>query len=164
MTTSITCVSAQGGRLTCDMGTALTPARRETAIEETAQWIKRLRLVRYDGVTMRERFTYRDDSLWWFTELYLHKMRRLERAVATVIALDALRAEHDPARLLIETSDAAVAQAAAAFGQGRNVPVEVSSRLTRRGNAGPSSYLDALTARVSRMRPHRDRAPLHPNG
>ena len=27
---------------------------------------------------MRERFTYRGDSLWWFTELYLHKMRRLD--------------------------------------------------------------------------------------
>ena len=32
---------------------------------------------------MRQRFTYRDDSLWWFTEIYLHKMRQLERGDRT---------------------------------------------------------------------------------
>ena len=45
---------------------------------------------------MRERFTYRGDSLWWFTELYLHKMRRLDTAVAVTLALEALRARDAP--------------------------------------------------------------------
>jgi hypothetical protein len=67
----------------------LTPAVREAARVETNHWIKRLRLVRYGSQTMRERFTYRRDSLWWFTELYLHKMRRLDAAVETVLALGA---------------------------------------------------------------------------
>ena len=50
---------------------------------------------------MRERFTFRGDSLWWFTELYLQKMRRLDTAVAGVLALEARlrRHVHAPARL-----------------------------------------------------------------
>ena len=71
------------------MASALTPARREQARADANQWIKRLRLAPYGGVSMRERFTYRGDSLWWFTELYLHKMRRLDVAVSTVLALEA---------------------------------------------------------------------------
>ena len=42
-------------------------------------------------------FTYRGDSLWWFTELYLHKMRVLERALETVLALEAAVAPTRPA-------------------------------------------------------------------
>ena len=43
---------------------------------------------------MRDRFTYRGDSLWWFTELYLHKMRQLDRAVSVTLALEAARERH----------------------------------------------------------------------
>jgi hypothetical protein len=56
---------------------------------------------------MRERFVYRGDSLWWFTELYLQKMRQLDRAVLTVLALDAARAQHAPARIVVDGADAA---------------------------------------------------------
>ena len=71
-------ISHRCSRRSCASRRAWTPIR----------WIKQLRLVPYDGVPMRERFLYRGDSLWWFTELYLHKMRRLDTAVATVLALE----------------------------------------------------------------------------
>ena len=50
--------------------------------------------------TMRERFTYRGDSLWWFTELYLHKMRRLEHGVC-----DGCRARCAPSSSIAPASD-----------------------------------------------------------
>ena len=47
----------------------------EDAARQANAWIKSLRHARVDRVTFRERFTYLDDSLWWFAELYLHKSR-----------------------------------------------------------------------------------------
>ena len=78
----LTCVSAQGREVASDLPALLGASGREAARVEANRWIKRLRLVRYGATTMRGRFTYRGDSLWWFTEIYLHKMRRLDRAAS----------------------------------------------------------------------------------
>ena len=75
---SLTCVSREGRTLEVALDSCLTPADRESVRSDANAWIKRLRLADYGGVSMRDRFTYRGDSLWWFTELYLHKMRRFE--------------------------------------------------------------------------------------
>src|SRR5262249_25868299 len=61
----------------------------ERASEEAGRWIKALRTLEVDGRPMRDRFTYRGDSLWWFAELYLHKQAVIERAWRAVLALDA---------------------------------------------------------------------------
>lgn len=48
-------------------------------------WIKGLRHLVMDGMSFRERFTVRGDSLWWFSEVYLHKTRTIldvHRAIA----------------------------------------------------------------------------------
>ena len=83
MQASVRCLSAGGASMTIDLASALTPALRDRARAETNQWIKSLRQAPYGGRSMRERFAYRDDSLWWFTELYLQKMRRLDTAMVT---------------------------------------------------------------------------------
>jgi hypothetical protein len=153
MTATITCVTAQGHELRTDLTSLLTPDLRETARVEANNWIKRLRLVPYDdGRTMRERFLYRGDSLWWFTELYLHKMRRLDAAIAATLALDAATARHAPARLIVDTGDAAVREAAIAFGRARGLPVDAGPPAAARRHGWPS-YLIGLTARLSRVRP-----------
>ena len=97
----LTLYSAQGASQQLPFWALVTPDLAERARVETNAWIKRLRLVPYASgpgggpgastETMRERFLYRDDSLWWFTELYLQKTRQLDRAVLTVLALDAAR-------------------------------------------------------------------------
>jgi hypothetical protein len=69
----------------------------ERAEADANQWIKRLRHVRVDGLTLRDRFTCRGDSLWWFVELYLHKRRVVTRAFRAMYALDALAAERPKA-------------------------------------------------------------------
>ncbi len=131
----LTLYSAQGASRRVPFADLVTPELAEHARVDTNAWIKRLRLVPYapdprsghgaGTQTMRERFVYRGDSLWWFTELYLQKMRQLDRAVLVVLALDAARAHHAPARLVIEGADAATAAAARAFGAARGVTVDV---------------------------------------
>src|SRR5580765_8129073 len=127
MTASIRCIAAAGASVSLDLQSALTAALRDRARAETNQWIKSLRLAPYGGQSMRERFTYRGDSLWWFTELYLHKMRQLEEAVSVVLALDAANAAHSPSRMEVDTSSRATQDAASAFGRARGIPVEIAS-------------------------------------
>src|SRR5262245_55711194 len=153
MATTITCVAAQGHELHLNLLQLLAPARREAARVESIRWIKSLRLARYGDRVMRDRFTYRGDSLWWFTELYLHKMRRLDAALETIHALEAARETHAPARICVDTNDAAVRAAALAFGRAHRLPVEVTGQVTAPSAPAWSSYLVGLGARLSRWRP-----------
>ena len=157
---SITCVSREGRTVTGALESFLTPARRDAVRSDANAWIKRLRHARYDGASMRDRFQYRGDSLWWFTELYLHKTRRLETAVGTIAALDAACEAHDPARLVVDSSDSAVADSARAFGAARRRAVEVrGAGTTPTGGSAWSSYLIGLTSRLPRWRPARIATP-----
>ena len=80
----------------------------ERAAESAIAWIKALRHVSVDGVPLRERFTYRGDSLWWFAELYLHKQGVIDQLVRTAIALDTLAQQERPDSLLIEDASPVV--------------------------------------------------------
>src|SRR5438045_3501865 len=124
MSGQVTMKTPQGRQVTSDLSSALTPEGREQARLDAIQFIKQLRLVPYDGLSMRERFTYRGDSLWWFTELYLHKMRRIDAAISTILALESLNAAHQPTRITIDSSDRAVRAAARAFAAASGVPVD----------------------------------------
>jgi hypothetical protein len=86
----------------------LTPEAEEDAARQANAWIKSLRHARVEGLPFRERFTYHDDSLWWFAELYLHKERvvvSLFRALEATTAL--LEREMPGAVRLEEGGDAA---------------------------------------------------------
>ncbi len=157
--TTITCVSAQGATWRVPAAVVHDPRRRDRAREATIAWIKRLRLVSYDGEPMRTRFTYRGDSLWWFTELYLHKMRQLDVAVETVLTLAAVREAHAPASLLVETTSDAVRDAALAFGDAHRIGVTVSGVPPATRDRHWPGWLVGVTARLSRLRPSRAAVP-----
>src|SRR5579862_138100 len=160
MPASLTCIAAGGASVRAPLLSFLTPELRDSARSETNSWIKRLRLVRYGDQTMRQRFTYRNDSLWWFTELYLQKMRRLDAAVASVLAVEAALATHAPAKLVIDEADDVVSEVAAAFARRHRIEIEV-----RHGAPAPrarwSGYMVGLTARLSRLRPRVHPAVTH---
>lgn len=153
MRATLTTSTPQGREIHVDLASLLTSELRETARIEANAWIKRLRLVTFDGQSLRERFTYRGDSLWWFTELYLHKERRLDTAVATTLALDAAREQYGATRFAIATDDRAVRDTATAFGQARGVAIELSGSASDTRRPARDSYLIGLTARLSRLRP-----------
>jgi glycosyltransferase involved in cell wall biosynthesis len=162
----LTLVGAQGARLTRRWDAAVPGRVRDQARTDTIAWIKRLRHVPYTDrgrvETMRDRFTYRGDSWWWFTELYLQKMRRLDTALLTVRALDDVRAQDGPARLAIAGADAATAAAARAWSAARGVPVDLTGTASwglpaeRRQAAAVGG--EALRARALRRRARPARA------
>ncbi len=157
---TLTCVSRDGRTVLASLDSFLTPERRETSRSEANAWIKGLRRVLYDGTPMRDRFVYRGDSLWWFTELYLHKTKGLETVVTTLAALEGAVERHDPARLSVVSNDARVRETARAFGAARGLPIELSGHATAGTTRAWSSYLIGLTARLPRWRP----APAAPPG
>jgi hypothetical protein len=159
MLTSITARSPQGVTARLDIAGLLPPALQERVRVEANTWIKRLRLVQYGDMTMRERFTYRGDSLWWFTEIYLHKMRRLEDALATVFTLESAIEQAAPRRLEVDCSSRAAADAARAFARARGITIaiNVTPPSSRRLDAG---LLVGVSAMLSRLRP----APRPPSG
>lgn len=153
MKAEVTTISTRGMSAPRDLQTLLSADAREATRARANRWIKQLRLVDYDGRSMRERFQYRGDSLWWFTELYLHKMRRLETAIATILALDAARERDGPDRIVVESGDDVVRLAARAFGAARGIAVDVEGTSSRRADRAWQGYLVGLTARLSRWRP-----------
>jgi hypothetical protein len=102
------------GTLNIDSGTGdrkvkltdyLDAEAEESAAAAANTWIKALRLARVDGQRLRSRFLIRDDSLWWFAELYLHKTRvvlDLHRALA---ALEGLISKERPVRMSLRYSN-----------------------------------------------------------
>jgi hypothetical protein len=159
MLTAVTAISAQGTTQRLETAALLSPVLQERVRVDANAWIKRLRLVRYGEVSMRECFTYRGDSLWWFTEIYLHKMRRLEDALATVFALESAIEQTAPQRLEVTCATRVAAQAVHAFAQARRIPIAVSETAAARTRID-AGLLVGVLALLSRLRP----APRPPSG
>lgn len=79
----------------------LDAAREEEAHERAYGWIKSLRHALVDGQPLRRRFTLRDDSLWWFAELYLHKQQVVLGIFRTIAALEALIERERPLEMRV---------------------------------------------------------------
>ena len=105
----------------------------DAALEERAQldaiaWIKALREAAIDGMPMRRRFTYRGDSLWWFTEIYLHKQQVVLSLFRTIAALEALLASEMPRSIELERFDRITGVVAPQIAAGHGVSVTGSVR------------------------------------
>jgi hypothetical protein len=148
----VTLVAPGGAALDTSIDALLTPALREQTRHDANRWIKALRRVPYGRDTMRTRFTYRGDSLWWFTELYLHKMRRIDAAVAAVHALDAALAAHAPASMAIESNDPIVHRVTDGFRRARRITIECRGADRAPSASAWPGYVRHLTAQLSRMR------------
>ena len=122
----------------------LTGAQQDAAATAAGAWIKDLRNARVDGVPFRRRFTYRDDSLWWFAELYLHKQQVVLNIFRTVAALDALLDREQPSAIGLEQADPGIAPIVAQFAVARGV------QFSGLNESGPSlARLAAMDARAS---------------
>ena len=138
---------------------ALLDARQIDGAETAAnRWIKQLRHCRVDGSALRDRFTHRGDSLWWFAELYLHKMRIVSRAHRALAALETLAARPPGARWLVDGSDHVVGHLAHQVARRHGIACEGStdSRRQVRGTATRAKAMFlAASAQVERLRPRR---------
>ena len=142
---------ASGGETITTLSDLLTAEAREQTRIEANRWIKSLRSVPYDGVPMRQRFTFRNDSLWWFTELYLHKMRKLDTAVSVILALEAACDQDSITHIDLDTKDPVVCAAAEAFAAKRQIFLDHRGPVADPEAITWPSYQIGLTAHLSRF-------------
>src|SRR5687768_7552240 len=123
-------------------------------------WIKQLRSLPVDGVPFRQRFTVRDDSLWWFTEIYLHKQRAVLDIFRTILATESLIDREQPKTLEVAAGSALVRdlvpQVAASRGvtcAGRVPGREWESRLSRIRWRARALTWSAFASRLRNTRP-----------
>jgi hypothetical protein len=121
MTRAILTLNSGAAARHVELASYLTGGDEEAAAAGTCAWIKSLRNARVDGVPLRRRFTYREDSLWWFAELYLHKQQVVLNAFRTIAALDALLDQEQPAAIAVSEGDTRVRLIAARFAGARGV-------------------------------------------
>jgi hypothetical protein len=91
-----------------DLSAYLDAAGEEAAASAAYEWIKALRHARVDDLPLRRRFTFRDDSLWWFAELYLHKEQVVLNIFRTLLALESLIAREGPRAIGVVEGDTLV--------------------------------------------------------
>jgi hypothetical protein len=141
-----------------DLEGAIDPAASERADAEANRWIKRLRLCRVEGVPLRERFTHRGDSLWWFCEIYLHRVRIITRAHRAIAALEQVAAGRPDADWRVDGRDHVVGhlahQVAARFGIRCTGPADARHERRGLGTRAKASLLTAAAA-ADRFRPVR---------
>ncbi|MEI6668437.1 MAG: hypothetical protein WCP29_09800 [Acidobacteriota bacterium] len=94
--------TAEGSRQV-RLGDYLSLAEIEQADRDAIAWIKRVRVAEVAGRPLREQLTYRGESLWWFVEIYLHRMRVIETLHRAVTATENLfRTERPRSVTLVE--------------------------------------------------------------
>lgn len=99
----------------------LGPQAEEQAHADAHDWIKSLRNVPVDGAPLRERFQVRGDSLWWFTEIYLHKLPVILDIHRTLAAMDALIDREQPTEIGLAGTPVVVRHVAREVAAARNV-------------------------------------------
>ena len=145
------------------LGDYLDAAAAEASAERAIAWIKAIRRLRVDGVSFRDRFTYRSDSLWWFAELYLHKGDQVARWFAAISALRAALAIEGPHSLGLETGDGWLQHVAREVARADGSRIEMprmapASATTHLRDTLRSSFL-FWSAYWSRQRPSRVPSP-----
>lgn len=130
----------------------------ECAETESNRWIKGLHLCRVEGVPLRERFTHRGDSLWWFCEIYLHRMRVITRAHRAIAALEQVAAAQPDAEWRVDGHDHVVGHlahgVAARFGIRCTGPADARRERRGFGARAKAAWLTAAAA-ADRLRPVR---------
>jgi len=134
----------------------LDPAAEQRASTAEYEWIKHLRHLEVDGQPLRRRFTLRGDSLWWFSELYLHKQQTMLNVFRTIAALGTLLAREQPKHVRIEQGGTILRTLAPQFGRKTGVTFEGVATLetepVRAMRLNVRARALTMSARLSRVR------------
>lgn len=99
----------RAGRLeTIDLDDYGAGSIADEAAGQANAWIKSLRHVDVAGRSLRDRFHYQGDSLWWFAELFLHKEGVADALWRTALTLDAVCEVEAPTRVGVIDGGAAL--------------------------------------------------------
>lgn len=139
-------ITTSRGRQSRELGAYLSDPAEEQAHRDEYEWIKSLRHLDVEGQSFRDCFVVRGDSLWWFSELYLHKTQAILDIHRTIAALDALIEDERPSQLTVMRGSVAVRHVAGQVARARGIDVRASVR--------PSAWwrrLAALDIRARRL-------------
>lgn len=159
MTSGTLIVETSGGTKQAALDDYLDSGTAETAMTSANAWIKALRHADVDGVSMRRRFTYRGDSLWWFTELYLHKTRTIEMLFRTILALEQAIERERPVAIAVAGGDSLVRGIAPQVAKARGVRFDGAGGFDAGGGGLARLHIRARlltwSALASRLKPRR---------
>jgi hypothetical protein len=141
MTGAILTLSTGSATRQVDLASYLGGDQEEAAAAGASAWIKSVRCARVDGLSLRRRFTHREDSLWWFAELYLHKQQVVLNVFRTIAALDALIDREQPSTMSVVEGNRLVRLIAARFAAARGV--RFSGDAPRRPSLASLAAMDA---------------------
>jgi hypothetical protein len=110
-----------GGEKTVHLAEYLDPSAEERAHEAAYHWIKALRHLEVEGLPLRDRFVSRGDSLWWFTELYLHKGMAITGIHRTIHALQAVIDREAPGEITVASGSTLVRHVAGRLAAERRI-------------------------------------------
>ena len=147
----------------------------EAAHRDAHAWIKNLRHAKVEGRGFRQRFTIRGDSLWWFTEIYLHKERALVDIHRAIAATRALLAKEQPSRLEVTSGSVVVRHVVTLVAKASGLSADGGAPGRRMGcstapdplagaNARPGCAGVAITRRHRERRALAHRRRIHPSG
>ncbi len=145
------------GRRRASLAEYLPADLEETAVTSAKAWIKGLRNASVDGQPMRRCFTYRGDSLWWFTELYLHKTQVVEDLFRTILAVEQVLEREHPLEIRLETGGRLARGVAPQMAAARHVRYQgprgfgpAWARLARLDARARGLHVAALASRLKR--------------
>ena len=152
----LTLTGSGGARRSVQLSSCLDPADAERAAERALAWIKQLRHADVEGMPMRRRFTCRGDSLWWFTEIYLHKQQAIRGLFEIIAAFDRLIAQEAPSRIDVQSGGPFVRHVAARMAKRHGLAVSGTtlppmfwrSRVLRLDARGRWLHASALGSRL----------------
>jgi hypothetical protein len=160
-------ITTGAGQRTVDLASYLEPVDEEAAHRDANSWIKELRHARVEGRALRQRFTMRGDSLWWFTEIYLHKQSAALAILSTAAATRTLIERERPTELTVETGSVVarhvVPQVASSHGvrtSGGVSPREWTARLRRLRRRASGLTAAAWASRLKSTRVRERNTPL----
>jgi hypothetical protein len=156
-------VSTTRGERTMRVEDLVTADIAERAEIDANAWIKRLRHAQVDGANLRDRFTLRGDSLWWFAELYLHKRRIISRAFRALHVLQQAAAER-PLGWRVDGTDAVVGHVAHAVAVQRGFRCSGPRAGRRAGRLATEAkaVFHTASALADRLRPGSSTGGNHP--
>jgi hypothetical protein len=153
---AVVLVGSGSGSRPLQLGDYLDAAAEEAAADDAYAWIKGLREARVGGEALRQRFTYRGDSLWWFAELYLHKERAILTLCRAIRATETLIARERPHTISVTSENRAVCTAVSAAASTHRIQSaarESRGSLRRLGAMDARSTALAVAAMASPSRP-----------
>ena len=132
-------IRTASGERTVSLAEYLGPSEEEAAHERRACLDQATPARKVEGRGFRQRFTIRGDSLWWFTEIYLHRERAIVDVHRAIAATRALIARERPVHIRVSAGSVVVRHVVPLVAKTCEVAAERNRQCARVEETAPAS-------------------------